>query len=323
VIDGEGGDEALVEQIGIEGGELLGQERALVDHRAARQRADVEVLDGLLDGGLLDAAADDVKVGLELLLVDAGAVADHDLLNLRPRRVGLLADHLDVHRHLAPAIDGVALRQDLALDDDAAALLRAQVGARQEDHADGELARPGERAGAADMLLEEILGDLDMDAGAVAGLAVGIDRAAVPHRLQRRDGGRHDLAPRPAVECCDQADAARIMLVGRIVEAGRREMAGIVPPFGHPAVAAEPFTVRHVMPLSHLSCASDGGAGDAPEPPGVAVYLGRARPRFLSSGPIVGLKSLITCCAQVWANCRISLVIAGPVSSSLAPAPLR
>jgi hypothetical protein len=62
------------------------------------------------------------------------------------------------------------------------------------------------------MLAEEILRDLQMDAGAVAGLAVGIDRAAVPDRLQRRDAGQHDLAPRLAVDRGDQADAAGIVL---------------------------------------------------------------------------------------------------------------
>ena len=38
---------------------------------------------------------------------------------------------------------------------------------------------------AADVLLEELLRDLHVDAGAVAGLAVGIDGAAMPQGLQR------------------------------------------------------------------------------------------------------------------------------------------
>ena len=58
-------------------------------------------------------------------------------------------------------------------------------------------------------------GHFDMDAGAVAGLAVGIDRAAVPHRLQRIDAGRDDFAARLAVDRGDQADAAGIMLLDR------------------------------------------------------------------------------------------------------------
>ena len=51
-----------------------------------------------------------------------------------------------------------------------------------------------------------------MDAGAVAGLAVGIDGAAVPHRAERVDAGLHHLAPRLAVQRGDQADAAGIVL---------------------------------------------------------------------------------------------------------------
>ena len=39
-----------------------------------------------------------------------------------------------------------------------------------------------------------------MDAGAVAGLAVGVDRAAVPDRLQRLDAGLDHVAPRLAVD---------------------------------------------------------------------------------------------------------------------------
>jgi len=126
-------------------------------------------------------------------------------------------------------MDRVALRQDLALDDDAAALLRAEVGARQEDHADGELSRARLIAAARDVLAEEILRDLDMDAGAVAGLAIGIDGAAVPDGLQRRNRRLNHLAARLAIEGRDDANAAGVMLLARIVEAPGREMGGIAP----------------------------------------------------------------------------------------------
>src|SRR3954468_16253852 len=131
--------------------------------------------------------ADDVEIGLERFLADAAAVGDHDLLDLGARGVRLLADHADIHRHLAPAIDRVAVVQDLALDDDAAALLLAEIGAGQEDLADRELRRADLLAALADEILEEGMRDLHMDAGAVAGLAVGIDRAAMPDRFQGFD----------------------------------------------------------------------------------------------------------------------------------------
>src|SRR6185369_4885879 len=112
----------------------------------------------------------------------------------------LLADHADIHRHLAPAIDRIAVIQDLALDDDPAALLLAEIGPGQKDLADGELGRADLLAALADEILEEGVRDLHMDAGAVAGLAVGIDGTAMPDRFQGLDALQHDLAPRLAVQ---------------------------------------------------------------------------------------------------------------------------
>ena len=91
-----------------------------------------------------------------------------------------------------------------------------------------ELAAADLLAGAADILAEEILRDLHMDAGAVAGLAVGIDGAAVPDRLQRGDAVLDHLAARLAVERGDQPDAAGIVLVGGIVETVRRRCAAFM-----------------------------------------------------------------------------------------------
>ena len=45
----------------------------------------------------------------------------------------------------------------------------------------------------ADLLVEEGVGDLHVDAGAVAGLAVGVHRAPVPDRAQRLDAVLHHL----------------------------------------------------------------------------------------------------------------------------------
>ena len=86
---------------------------------------------------LLDAPSDDVEVDLELVVVDAALVGDHDLLDLRPARVRLLADHRGIDRHLAPALDSVAEAENLRLDDAAAKILRAEIGLGQEHHADG------------------------------------------------------------------------------------------------------------------------------------------------------------------------------------------
>ena len=168
---------------------------------------------------LLDAPADDVEVDLELVVIDAALVGDHDLLDLRPAGVRLLSDHGRIDRHLAPALDAVAEAENLRLDDAPAKILRAEIGLGQKHHADGKPPALGALAGCLHMLPEEVLRNLDVNAGTVAGLAIRIDRAPVPYRLQRRDAGLDHIAARRAVERGDQADTARIVLESGIVEA--------------------------------------------------------------------------------------------------------
>ena len=191
VVDREVGDEAVVQQVGIEGRQLLGQEQALVDDRPAAQRADVEVGDAVRLDGLLDAPADDVEVDARTgSSPTPERVLDHDLLDLGPGGVGLLADHVDARP--APGASHRCDSRTRRISDSTMWRQRScalEVGARQEDHADGEVPAARLVAGAADMLLEEVLRNLDVDAGAVAGLAVGVDRAAVPQRLERLDAG--------------------------------------------------------------------------------------------------------------------------------------
>ena len=212
VVDREARHEAFVEQIRVEFRQALGQEHALVDDRPARQRAEVEFRDLRGDGLLLDPAADDIEVALIARLVALLGVPDQDLLDLGAGGVRLLADAGDVDRHLAPGIDGVAGVQHLGLDDLAAAFLRAEIGLRQEHHPHRDAARLHLVAAALDDFREEILRALDVDAGAVTGLPIGIHGAAVPHRLQRVDAGLHNLAGCLAVQRGDEADAAGVML---------------------------------------------------------------------------------------------------------------
>ncbi len=239
--DREARGESLVEQVGIEGRQMFGQEHALVDHRAARQRADVELGHVLGDRRLLHAPAQHIELLLELAVVEPGvAAADQDLLDLGAGLVGLLADHRDVDRDLAPAQDLVAEAQDLGFDDGAAALLGTEVGPRQEHHADGDpsdLRVFADRI--ADVLAEEILRDLDMEARAVAGLAVRVDGATMPHRLQRIDARRHHVAAALAVERHDEADAARIQRLGGIVAVGVGQLLGAF------EVLADEFSCGH------------------------------------------------------------------------------
>src|SRR3546814_20628124 len=61
-----------------------------------------------------------------------------------------------------------------------------------------------------DRIVEERGRQIEMQPRAVAGLAVGIDRAAMPHRLQRIDRRLDDAPRRAPVGRGDEADAARV-----------------------------------------------------------------------------------------------------------------
>ncbi len=229
VIDRKTRDEARIEQVGVEFGKALGEEHPLVDDRAGRERAEIELGDLRGDGLLLDAAADDVEIALERIDIDMTRIGDHDLLDLGARGVRLLADRRDVDRHLPPAIDRVAEIEDLALDDLAAALLRGEIGLGQKHLPHRDRARIARRLAAAlHRLDEEILRDLDMDPRPVAGLAVGIDRAAVPHRLQGVDRRLHHVAPLLAIERGNETHAARIMLLERHAARGKTLPVGLI-----------------------------------------------------------------------------------------------
>ena len=79
------------------------------------------------------------------------------------------------------------------------------------------------------MLFEEVLRNLHVDASTIAGLAVGVDGAAVPDRLQGVDPGLDDRAARLAVDRRDKPDATAIVLERRIVQTRLLQLPGISP----------------------------------------------------------------------------------------------
>jgi len=64
---------------------------------------------------------------------------------------------------------------------------------------------------------EELVRDLDEDAGAVAGIDLAAAGAAVVQVLQGGDAVLHQLVRLLALEVHDEADAAAIVLVARVV----------------------------------------------------------------------------------------------------------
>ena len=225
VEDRDAAFEALVLKVRVKDRQRFREEQPLVDDRAAGQRADIEIVDLRGDHLLFDAAADQVEFLLELRHVHflGHRPGDHDLLDFRAGRLRLGTDDRHVDGHLAPAIDGIARLDDLAFDDGAAGFLRIEVGAGQEHHADREAVGQRLVAGNGDRVVEEAHRQVHMDARAVAGLAVGIDRAAMPHRLQRVNRRHHDPARGLAVGRRDEADAAGIGFQIRAIHAVARD----------------------------------------------------------------------------------------------------
>ena len=213
-------------QVGVIGAELVGEEHALVDQRAAGQRHGVEAdvaAAGLAIDGVGDHLAQDVEPALELVLVlDVGPAADEHLpmgrlgLDHRGRQAGI------VERHVAPAEQLEPFRLDHARDHGLAIdALRAI--ARHEHVADGVMAGLGQldlerRAD----LFEKFVRDLHQDARAVAGQRVGAGRAAMGEVLEDLQAMLDDRVAAAAFQIGDEADAAGIVLALRIVESLRR-----------------------------------------------------------------------------------------------------
>jgi len=65
---------------------------------------------------------------------------------------------------------------------------------------------------------EELVGDLDHDAGTVTGLGIGPDGAAVVQALQDSQAFLHDLVALAILNVGNEADTAGVAFVGRIVE---------------------------------------------------------------------------------------------------------
>ena len=89
--------------------------------------------------------------------------------------------------------------------------------ARQEDVAGGVIARD-RQVETADCA-EERVGDLDEDAGPVAVERIRAGGAAVVEVLEDEHAARDRLMRLLALDVGDEADAARVVLIGRVVQA--------------------------------------------------------------------------------------------------------
>ena len=203
-------------QVGVEQPQLLDQEHALVDDGAAGQAADVG-----LAAALLKHAAHHVQAAVK---GDAGAHAGgfcHKALpdagHAVPR---LAAQNFRAGGHLPPAQKA----QTLFLADDLKQLFRLvalQFVLREKEHAHAVFplsaqgnAQPGGR------FLEEFVADLQKDAHAVAGFALGVLAGAVLQMLHDLQGVVQRLVALAALDVHHRADAAVVVLKFRVVQPG-------------------------------------------------------------------------------------------------------
>ena len=219
-------------EVAVVGAELIGQEHALVDDGAARDRH--RVIAGqpplvLAIDRRRDRLAQDVQLALEVVLAELLFPLSNEHLHVD----GFGRRHRDAERRIvgrdigAPAKQLEAfLRGDLF---EGLAHHLAPLGvARHEQHADAVLAGLRQRdAERLRLAREELVRNLHQDAGAVAGARIGADRAAMLEIEQ--DGQRilHDLLGLPALDVGDEADAAGILGEGGIVEAVAFRQAGV------------------------------------------------------------------------------------------------
>ena len=220
---GQGALDRGVAQVQEEAAHLGGDEHALVDDGAAGHGAHVEdapVQRGVGVGALLDRAAADVELALELV---AGrhviGTANEGLVDGGHAGTGRVAQVVRVDGHAAPeqqrhAFGGAALLEVAARGLDAGVVLR------QEQHCHAVVALVGQQVAALlGLLAEEAVRHLEQDSGSVAGVVLEALAAAVLEVHQHRQRVVDDCVGAASLEVGDRADAARVVLELRAVQA--------------------------------------------------------------------------------------------------------
>jgi hypothetical protein len=219
-------------QVRVIGAELIGQEHALVDDRAARDRhrviAGKPPLDLPVDRGR-DRLAQDVEAALELVLCKLLFPLSNENLHVEGfSRLHGVAKCRIVDRHVAAPAEDRQTFVGCDLLENLAHLLTALGVARHEQHADAVFA--GRRQRDAEILglaRKKLVRNLRQNAGAVAGARIGADRAAVFEVAEDLQRIFDDLMRLAALDVGDEADAAGILVEARIVHALHVGHAGI------------------------------------------------------------------------------------------------
>ena len=225
--------EVGIGQVGEHRTELVRVQHPLVHDGVRRQAGDVEQLlvvggdAGETVDGVLDALADDVQLPLEPFMRGVGSAfarrrsararlrrGNEDLFEGRLDGDGARTDQTVVGRHVAPANQALALFGDDPGEDVLDGGFRGS-GVRQEDDADAVLTLSGERGRC--HFAQERIRELHHDARAVAGVHFAPAGAAVCKVDQDLEALLHDRVRLPTLHIHEEAHAAGVVLVSRIV----------------------------------------------------------------------------------------------------------
>ena len=220
--------EPLVPQVGVEVGQLIAGEHALVDERVTRERREVHtgfdlVLDPLAEH---EGPPLQIESGQRWLAVRGG----HDeSAELGHRVGGEAAQAAGIGRHGSPPDDAEAL-----VDHDPLDAVRRSVGCVGGKEGDPRcIGALGGELEVADGP-EELVRHLNQHPGAVAHVGLGAGRTAMVEVVEALQATLHHLVTLAAVHVDDEAHTARVVLVR-----------GVVEPLGRGSTVAGETLVRH------------------------------------------------------------------------------
>ena len=146
----------------------------------------------------------------------AGGSIDKYLLDPRQRPLCQFATDFGIDRHRTPARDLEFALGNRSVDFSFDLVSQIRILA-QKDRAGSESFAQSNIEIRGNSAQKSIRG-FDQQSAAVAGFAVGCNRAAVGESRQRRDRGLHKPVTRLVIEICNEAEAATVVLEPRLIQ---------------------------------------------------------------------------------------------------------
>ncbi len=218
----DGGGEIGVLEIQVELRQIRRQHHALVHHGPGRHGNDVEIAPRrlvLIPKRVMGLLSNDIELALESVRVRClRPPLNQHLTDDRLRLLDAFPQHAVVDRNIAPADQHLPFTGNRRFDRfHREVALRGVV--RQKDHAYGVVAHRWQGdAARRELLPHESIGNLNQNTGAVAGQRIRPDRAPMIQIMDDLQRLMNDLVLRLVMDVRNKPEAARIMLIGRVIE---------------------------------------------------------------------------------------------------------